>query len=350
MIRAPAGPTPGTARVREWPSGQRRQLWTAALKLGRSTKSKPGAIVCRGWLPGILVFHRSGRRPTRVALWCHTSVRDVLVSVVSTPAAGSIEVPTWAPVTPWPVAATSATALPARAAPVPIRHDPVAVGDALGLLKNRLAREVDAALAVDLGDLDVDLIADIDRVLHPLHPVLGQLADVDQAILVGHDLDESAEGHDAHHLALVVLANLDLAGQVANDLLRLGRRLAIHRADHDSTVILDVDAGHARVCDDLADHLAAGTDHFPDLVGMDLDGQHPRRVLRHRRTRLADRGIHLVHDEEAAVLRLLDGARHGVDADALDLHVHLHRGDAGPCAGHLEVHVTQGIFEALDVT
>src|SRR2546430_4023195 len=57
MIRAPAGPTPGTARVREWPGGQRRQLWTAALRLGRSTKSNPGAIVCRGWLPGILLFH-----------------------------------------------------------------------------------------------------------------------------------------------------------------------------------------------------------------------------------------------------------------------------------------------------
>src|SRR5439155_2909204 len=138
-------------------------------------------------------------------------------------AAGSIEVPTWAPVTPWPIAATS---LPARAAPIPISHDPVAVGDALGFLKHGLSREVDPPLAIDLGDFDVDLIADIHGVLHPLHPVLGQLADVDQAILVGHDLDEGAEGHDAHHLALVILADLDLAGQVANDLLCLSRRLA----------------------------------------------------------------------------------------------------------------------------
>ena len=82
---------------------------------------------------------------------------------------------------------------------------------------------------------------------------------------------------------------------------------------------------------------------------MDLDGDHPRRVLRHRGARLADRGVHLVHDEEAAVLRLLDGARHGVDADALDLHVHLHGGHAGSRAGHFEVHVTQCILDALDV-
>jgi len=44
--------------VREWPSGQRRQPWTAALKLGRSTKSKPGPIVCRDRCPGIHFFHR----------------------------------------------------------------------------------------------------------------------------------------------------------------------------------------------------------------------------------------------------------------------------------------------------
>ena len=35
-IRASAGPTPGTACVREAPSGQRRQSCTALLKLGRS--------------------------------------------------------------------------------------------------------------------------------------------------------------------------------------------------------------------------------------------------------------------------------------------------------------------------
>src|SRR5438105_3336220 len=275
-------------------------------------------------------------------------ISTALVAVIASPP-GAVEVAAGPAVATGAISAAAA-AFAARAAPIAIGNDPVAVGDALGFLKHGLSREIDPSLAIDLRHLDVDLVADIDRVLHPFHPILGQLADVHQAILVRHDLDEGAEGHDADHLALVILAHLDLTGQVANDLLRFGRRHAVHRPDHDSTVILDVDAGHARVFDDLADHLAAGTDHFPDLVGMDLDGQHPRRVLRHRRTRLADRGIHLVHDEEAAVLRLLDGARHGVDADALDLHVHLHRGDAGPCAGHLEVHVTQGIFEALDVT
>src|SRR5207237_6509882 len=119
----------------------------------------------------------------------------------------------------------------------------------------------------------------------------------------------------ADHLAVVVLPYLDLAGQVADQLLGFGGGFAVDRADHNSTVVLDIDAGHARVLDDLADHLASGADHFADLVRMDLDGDHPRRVLGHRRPRLADCRVHLVHDEEAALFRLLDRSSHGVDAD-----------------------------------
>src|SRR5207302_8468828 len=134
--------------------------------------------------------------------------------------------------------------------------------DAFGLLAHGLAREVHAALAIDFGDLDIDLIADIDRILHTLHAVLGQLADVHQPILVGQDLDEGAEGHDADHLAPVVLPDLDFAGQIANQLLRFGGRFTIHRAHDDPAIVLDVDAGDTRVLDDLADHLASGADHF----------------------------------------------------------------------------------------
>src|SRR5216684_8599463 len=261
---------------------------------------------------------------------------------------GPVEIATWAAVAARTIAATPA-ALAARAAPIPLGHDPVAVGDALSFLEHGLAGKVHAALAIDLGDLHVDLVADIDRVLDPLHALLSQLADVDQAVLVRHDLDEGAEGHDADHLAPVVLPHLDLAGQVADQLLGFGGGLAVDRADHDPAIVHDVDAGDARLFDDLADHLPSGADHFADLVGMDLHRDHPGRVLRHRGPRRAQRRIHLVHDEKAAFLGLLNRAGHGVDADALDLHVHLHGGDTLAGAGHFEVHVTQGILNALDI-
>src|SRR5690349_17296328 len=91
---------------------------------------------------------------------------------------GPVEIATGAAV----AARTIATAaLSAWAAPIPVGHDPVAVGNALGLLEHGLAGKVDATLAIDLGHLDVDLVANVDRVLNPFHPLLGQLADVDQA-------------------------------------------------------------------------------------------------------------------------------------------------------------------------
>src|SRR5262249_14228763 len=68
------------------------------------------------------------------------------------------------------------------------------------LLDGVLAAEVEPALAVDLGRLDHDLVADVDDLLHALHAVVGQARDVDQAVLVGQHLDECAERHDAHHL------------------------------------------------------------------------------------------------------------------------------------------------------
>src|SRR6202022_4012110 len=269
--------------------------------------------------------------------------------IVTSPT-GAVEVPARATIAAARgIAPAAAAAFAARATPITIGHDPVAVRDALGLLEHGLARKVHATLAIDLGHFDVDLVAHVDRILDTLHALLSQLADVDQAVLVRHDLDEGAEGHDADHLAPVVLSHLDLAGVVADQLLGFGGRLAVDGADDDPAVVLDVDAGDTRVFDDLADHFASGADHFADLVGMDLDGDHPRRVRRHRGPRRAQRRVHLVHDEEAAFFGLLDRAGHGVDADAFDLHVHLHGGDALPGAGHLEVHVTQGILDALDI-
>ena len=71
------------------------------------------------------------------------------------------------------------------------------------------------------------------------------------------------------------------SGSEAIDLIQLIAaldRLAVGRGDLHGAVVLDVDLG-AGLLDDLADHLAAGADHFADLVGRDLEGLDARRVL-----------------------------------------------------------------------
>ena len=71
-----------------------------------------------------------------------------------------------------------------------------------------LQAERDAlVLRVDLEHLALDLVADVEdlgRVLDPLGP--GHLADVDEALDAGFELDERAVVGDRHDLALDLLA------------------------------------------------------------------------------------------------------------------------------------------------
>src|SRR5207248_11050356 len=81
------------------------------------------------------------------------------------------------------------------------------------LLERGLAAQVEPALAVDLDRLDHDLVAVVEQLLDALYPMVGELRDVDQSVLVRQDLDESAKRHDADDLALVDVAHFDLVGE-----------------------------------------------------------------------------------------------------------------------------------------
>ena len=104
-----------------------------------------------------------------------------------------------------------------------------------------------------------------------------------------------------------------------------------------------------RLLDDRADHAAAGADDRADLVLRDLDAVHARRVGRELRARRVDRLQHLVEDEQPRVAGLGQRLLHDLVGDALDLDVHLERGDALGRAGDLEVHVAEVVFHAGDV-
>jgi hypothetical protein len=115
-----------------------------------------------------------------------------------------------------------------------------------------------------------------------------------------------------------------------------------------SICVVDVDLG-AGGGDDLADHLAAGADHVADLRLVDRHRLDARRVRRQLGTRRRQRLRHFAEDVRAAFLGLLQRDLHDLIGDAGDLDVHLHRGDAGLGAGHLEVHVAEVILVAEDV-
>nr|GFD54910.1 hypothetical protein [Tanacetum cinerariifolium] len=96
--------------------------------------------------------------------------------------------------------------------------------------------------------------------------------------------------------------------------------------------VVDVDLG-AGLRDDLADHLAAGADHFADLRLVDGEGLDARGMRRQLGAGLAQRLGHLVEDVRAAGVCLLQRDLHDLLGDARDLDVHLQRGDALAGAG-----------------
>src|SRR5437764_810773 len=113
-------------------------------------------------------------------------------------------------------------------------------------------------------------------------------------------------------------------------------------------VLLDVDL-HLVVGLEAADRLAALADDEADLLLCDLDRRDAGSVGGQLRARLRDHLEHLVEDEVARPLRLLERVTHDLLRDAGDLDVHLKRGDAVAGPGDLEVHVAEVVLRALDV-
>src|ERR1022692_2214362 len=120
------------------------------------------------------------------------------------------------------------------------------------LAQNSLAAELDL-VAFERQNLDQNLVAFLQLVAHFAHAVLGDLADVQQAVGAGEDLDESAEIHQPHDLAQVGLAHFGHRGDVADDLERLVGCGFVGGRNMHGAVIVHVDL-HAGLLDDAANH------------------------------------------------------------------------------------------------
>src|SRR5690606_7233253 len=160
--------------------------------------------------------------------------------------------------------------------------------------------------------------------------------------------DEGTEVDDAPHRPGVHAANLGLRRQALDDVERAPDRRRIAAGHRHGAVVVDVDRA-ARLLDDAFDRLAAGPDDDADLVRLDLDGRDARRPLVDLRPGRRQRLEHLAEDVQPPFLGLRERLLQNRALEALDLDVHLDRGDAALGAAHLEVHVAQVILVAEDV-
>ena len=131
-----------------------------------------------------------------------------------------------------------------------------------------------------------------------------QLRDVHQGVLARQNLDEGTEAENPDDLAVVDLARLDLLGQRPDLIGRDLGAVLIRGHDEDGAVVLNVDAGAAFFLD-LADRLATGANDEANLLLVDDDLVHARRMLGQLLAGLADAVQHHVHDLKPGVARLL---------------------------------------------
>ena len=169
-----------------------------------------------------------------------------------------------------------------------------------------------------------------------------------QAVTTRQDLNDGTEFKDLEHGTVVDLADLDFGGEVGDALLGAAGGLGIDGGDGDGTVVLDVDGG-AGFFRDGTDGGTALADHVTDPLGVDLHLVHARSEVRQLGAGSRDGFLHLAQDVHAGLAGLGQRHLHDLAGDALDLDVHLQRGDTLLGTGHLEVHVAQVIFVAQDV-
>ena len=108
-------------------------------------------------------------------------------------------------------------------------------------------REKPDLVAFDGQHLHQDLVALLQFVADVADAVLGDFADVQQAVGAGEDFDERAEFREAHHFAEIGLADFGGGGDVAD---HLQRRLAAGSAggeDVHLAVVHDVDLHAGRL-------------------------------------------------------------------------------------------------------
>src|SRR5258708_6332271 len=169
-----------------------------------------------------------------------------------------------------------------------------------------------------------------------------------QAVARSEEVHEGAEIHDLDDLAFVDFADFGFRHDRLDPLQRRLDGFSVGARHLDGAVVLDVDLG-ASLLDDLADHLAARSDDFADLVGGYLDGLDTRRMLSEFGTCAADRLSHLAENMDAPSFRLIERNAHDLFGNPGDLDLHWQRGHTNVGPRHFEIHVAEMIFIAQDI-
>ena len=172
---------------------------------------------------------------------------------------------------------------------------------------------------------------------------------MNHTILVRCQLHKCAEVHNSDNLALHDGARFDVCHDALDNLNRACNHLLIGSAYGYASVVGNVDL-NAGLLDNLIDYLTLLADNITDLLRIDGDLLDLRSVLANLCARLCDCLCHnLVKDVDSCFSRSSDGLFDDRSCQAVNLDIHLNRGDTLVSTANLEIHVAEEIFQTLDI-
>ena len=174
---------------------------------------------------------------------------------------------------------------------------------------------------------------------------------MEQAFGSAADFNEHAKGLNAAHHAFVHLVYLGDEADSANDFFGALHAHGVDAADFYAAHVahlFDGDGGTG-LCLNALNDFTAGPDDAANEVLRNLQAHHFGRVGLEFDAGLRHGLEHFAEDVRAAVAGLVQGLLHDFEAEALNLDVHLARGDAVGRTRNLEVHVAEVVFVTQDV-
>ena len=210
-------------------------------------------------------------------------------------------------------------------------------------------RDFDFALLVHADDDDFEGIADFDHLGGIFDIVPSKSRDMAEAIAIAEEVDEGAVILNAGDFAFEHFADFGFAGDLIDHCLGLLDDGAVMVIDGNDTTLSNIDGDIVAIADDALNGFAAFADDITDFGGVNLEGDHLWRIFGDFFAWLRDASFDGFADFSAGAFGLFKSLVENFTGDTVDLDVHLKGGKTFFGASALEVHITEVIFQTLDI-
>ena len=162
-------------------------------------------------------------------------------------------------------------------------------------------------------------------------------------------LKECSEFFDADYFSFKKLSCFKVCYDRCDQLRCFFHRFFFCTADRNCSIVCDIDL-HSSLLDDRIDRLSSLSDNIADLLWVDLHLNNLRCISSHFFSRFCNCFIHhFIQNVSSCFLCRCDCFFNDWSCQSVDLNVHLDRCDTLVCTSHFKVHISEEIFQSLDI-